>query len=82
VGFRFFGLCDKKKGGTEEKNSALLKSPLTPLFQRGEFLPFVKGGREGFSLGGLNSFHPETQIIPLPPTLSHKGRGSFRMKIK
>jgi DNA primase len=24
------------------------KSPPTPLFQRGEFLPFVKGGKEGF----------------------------------
>ena len=26
------------------------KSPLTPLFQRGEFLPFSKGGQEGFKL--------------------------------
>jgi hypothetical protein len=24
------------------------KSPLTPLFQRGEILPFAKGGKEGF----------------------------------
>ena len=32
----------------------LLKSPLAPLFQRGEFLPFVEGGEEGFSLWCLS----------------------------
>ena len=30
----------------------LPKSPLPPPFQRGEFLPFVKGGKEGFRIGG------------------------------
>jgi len=46
------------------KRHIFLKSPLTPLCQRGEFLPFVsdpersltrrvKGGKEGFSFGCL-----------------------------
>jgi len=32
------------------------KSPLTPLFQRGEFLPFAKGGQEGFSFQCLHNY--------------------------
>ena len=32
------------------------KSPLTPLFQRGEFLPFLKGGQEGFNLQCLYNY--------------------------
>ena len=31
------------------------KSPLPPLFQRGEFLPLVKGGKEGFNPRGLHN---------------------------
>jgi hypothetical protein len=30
------------------KNTFTLKSPLSPLFQRGVFLPLAKGGWEGF----------------------------------
>ena len=40
-------------GGGKVMNFKVLKSfspPLHPLFQRGGFLPFVKGGKEGFSL--------------------------------
>jgi clan AA aspartic protease (TIGR02281 family) len=40
------------------------KSPLTPLFQRGEFLPFVKGGKEGFSPQCLHNYGL-TNNIPL-----------------
>src|SRR4030042_434403 len=32
------------------------KAPLTPLFQRGEFLPFLKEGKEGFGLGCLHNY--------------------------
>jgi len=32
------------------------KSPLTPLFQRGGFLPFAKGGKEGFGLQCLYNY--------------------------
>jgi len=43
------------------------KSPLIPLFQRGEFLPFVKGGKEGFRIGclpyyGLTNNYPALGI--------------------
>jgi len=34
----------------------LPKSPLPPLCQRGEFLPLVKGGKEGFSLKRLYNY--------------------------
>ena len=40
-------------GHTKESmidQAILPKSPLAPLYQRGEFLPLVKGGKEGFSL--------------------------------
>jgi len=36
----------------------LQKSPLTPLFQRGEFLPLAKGGQEGFELPCLYNYGP------------------------
>ena len=39
-----------------EKTYSFGKSPLTPLLQRGEFLPFVKGGKEGFNLLCLHNY--------------------------
>ena len=78
------------------RRHALRKSPLTPLFppgqrpygpeaKEGEFLPFVKGGKEGFSLpclynyGLTNNTNAETILtfgsIPPHPALSPVGRG-------
>jgi hypothetical protein len=34
------------------------KSPLSPLFQRGEFLPLAKGGKVGFYPQGLHNSGP------------------------
>jgi hypothetical protein len=39
---------EKSQGVHNEPD--ILKSPLTPLFQRGEFLPLAKGGKEGFGM--------------------------------
>jgi hypothetical protein len=40
------------------------KSPLTPLFQRGEFLPFVKGEKEGFRLWCLYNYGLIKKSLP------------------
>jgi len=38
------------------------KSPLTPLCQRGEFLPFLKGGKEGFVLQCPYNYGPISNL--------------------
>ena len=53
----------------------LPKSPLTPLFSKeGKFLPFVKGGKEGFSLGVYI-------IMDLLITSLSRSRGDGRIKM-
>ena len=47
---------DTIKQSINRKEIILRKSPLTPLFQRGEFLPFAKGGEEGFSFQCLHNY--------------------------
>jgi hypothetical protein len=44
----------------------LPKSPLAPLFQRGEFLPLVKGGKEGFNLGSLYNYGLTGKLALMP----------------
>jgi hypothetical protein len=48
------------------------KSPLTPLFQRGGFLPFVKGGEEEFNLQCLHNYGLISKSPPIPLFLRGK----------
>jgi hypothetical protein len=52
----------------------LRKSPLTPLLQRGEFLPFVKGGKEGFDLLCLYNYGLTSKSIIVSKPLAFKER--------